>query len=96
MPAIRPGSKGAVVSGWGTALPPKIVTNDELAATMDTSDEWIVTRTGIRQRHIGGTTSGLAIEAGRSALEMAGLSPDRPPPRRADRVVVGAAPAVGQ
>jgi 3-oxoacyl-[acyl-carrier-protein] synthase-3 len=77
MPAIRPGSKGAVVSGWGTALPPKVVTNDELAATMDTSDEWIVTRTGIRQRHIGGTTAGLAGEAGRQALEMAGLSPDR-------------------
>ena len=77
MPAVRPGSKGAVVSGWGTALPPKILTNDELAATMDTSDEWIVTRTGIRERRIGGSTTGLAAEAGRQALDMAGLSPDR-------------------
>ena len=77
MPAIRPGSKGAVVSGWGTALPPKVVTNDELAATMDTSDEWIVTRTGIRERRIGGTTAGLAVEAGRQAIDMAGLTPDR-------------------
>jgi 3-oxoacyl-[acyl-carrier-protein] synthase-3 len=77
MPAVRPGAKGAVISGWGTALPPKVLTNDELAATMDTSDEWIVTRTGIRERHIGGTTSGLAVEAGRQALEMAGLTPDR-------------------
>ncbi len=65
------------MSGWGTALPPKVVTNDELAATMDTSDEWIVTRTGIRERHIGGTTAGLAVEAGRQALDMAGLTPDR-------------------
>jgi len=77
MPAIRPGSKGAVVSGWGTALPPKVVTNDELAATMDTSDEWITTRTGIKERRIGGSTTGLSVEAGRQALEMAGLTPDR-------------------
>ena len=46
MPATRPGAKGAVISGWGTALPEKVITNDELAATMDTSDEWIRTRTG--------------------------------------------------
>ena len=44
---------------------------------MDTSDEWIVTRTGIRERRIGGSTTGLAAEAGRQALDMAGLSPDR-------------------
>jgi 3-oxoacyl-[acyl-carrier-protein] synthase III len=75
MPAIRPGVTGAVVSGWGTALPPKVLTNDDLAQTMDTSDEWIVTRTGIRERRIGGTTAGLSIEAGRAALEMAGLEP---------------------
>jgi len=66
-----------VVSGWGAALPPKVVTNDELAATMDTSDEWIVTRTGIRERRVGGTTAGLSVESGRLALEMAGLTPDR-------------------
>jgi len=66
-----------VISGWGTALPAKVLTNHELAATMDTSDEWIVTRTGISERRIGGTTVGLSIEAGRQALEMAGLTPDR-------------------
>jgi 3-oxoacyl-[acyl-carrier-protein] synthase-3 len=63
---------GAVVTGWGTALPDKVVTNDDLSATLDTSDSWIAERTGIRQRHIGGTTSELAIAAGRQALERAG------------------------
>jgi 3-oxoacyl-[acyl-carrier-protein] synthase-3 len=66
-----------VISGWGTALPEKVLTNDELAATMDTSDEWIRTRTGIEQRHIGGTTIGLSVESGRQALEMSGLDPSR-------------------
>lgn len=77
MPATRPGSTGAVISGWGSALPDRIVTNDELAATLDTSDEWITTRTGIRSRHIGGSTVSLSVESGRAALEMAGLTPDR-------------------
>lgn len=77
MPAIRPGSKGAVISGWGTALPEKVLTNEELAATMDTSDEWIRSRTGIAQRHVGGTTIGLSVDAGRQALEMSGLDPSR-------------------
>ncbi len=77
MPAIRPGSQGAVVSGWGTALPDKVLTNEMLAETMDTSDEWIVSRTGIRQRHVGGTTVGLSIESGRKAIEMSGLDPSR-------------------
>ena len=77
MPATRPGSKGAVISGWGTALPEKVLTNRELAEMMDTSDEWIVSRTGIRERRIGGSTIGLSVEAGRQALEMAGLDPLR-------------------
>lgn len=77
MPATRPGSTGAVISGWGSALPDRIVTNDDLAATLDTSDEWITTRTGIRSRHIGGSTVSLSVESGRAALEMAGLTPDR-------------------
>jgi 3-oxoacyl-[acyl-carrier-protein] synthase-3 len=51
------------------------MTNHELAETMDTSDEWIVARTGIRERRIGGTTVGLSIESGRAALEMSGLDP---------------------
>ena len=77
MPAIREGAKGAVISGWGTALPEKVITNDELAATMDTSDEWIRTRTGIEARHVGGTTIGLSVESGRQALAMSGLEPAR-------------------
>lgn len=77
MPQFRPGTTGAVISGWGTALPEKVITNDELAATMDTSDEWIVTRTGIHERRVGGSTIGLSIESGRQALEMAGLDPSR-------------------
>jgi 3-oxoacyl-[acyl-carrier-protein] synthase-3 len=77
MPAIRPGTKGGVISGWGTALPEKVLTNHELAEMMDTSDEWIVSRTGIHERRIGGSTIGLSVESGRQALEMAGLDPAR-------------------
>ena len=66
---------GARTIGWGTALPENIMTNADLEKIVDTSDEWIVERTGIRQRHIGGTTAGLATEAGRKALEKAGVDP---------------------
>jgi len=76
MPAIRPGARGAVITGWGTALPPKTLTNQDLADMgLDTNDEWIVERTGIRERHVGGTTAGLSAEAGRLALGMSGLDP---------------------
>lgn len=68
--------RGAQITGWGTALPEKVVTNKDLEGTLDTSDEWIAERTGIRERRIGGSTSGLAIEAGRAAMEMAGWEPD--------------------
>jgi 3-oxoacyl-[acyl-carrier-protein] synthase-3 len=77
VPAVRSGITGGVISGWGAALPPKIVTNDDLAQTMDTSDEWIMSRTGIRERRVGGTTAGLSIESGRAALEMSGLDPSQ-------------------
>jgi 3-oxoacyl-[acyl-carrier-protein] synthase III len=75
MPALPAGITGATITGWGTALPEKVVTNDDLAETMDTSDEWIQERTGIRERRVGGSTAGLSIEAGRRALEMSGVAP---------------------
>lgn len=65
----------ARIAGWATALPDKVVINDDLAAVLDTSDEWIRERSGIRERRIGGTTSGLAIDAGRTALAHAGIAP---------------------
>ena len=75
----------SVVLGCGSYLPRRILTNAELAARIDTSDEWIVQRTGIRQRHIaadGEFTSHLAINAARAALDQcrdrrAGDRPDR-------------------
>ena len=77
MPAIRPGARGGVISGWGTAVPDKVLTNHELAETMDTSDEWIVARTGIRERRVGGTTVGLSIESGRAGARDVGPRPVR-------------------
>jgi 3-oxoacyl-[acyl-carrier-protein] synthase-3 len=68
-----PASSSARITGWGTALPEKIVTNVDLEATLDTSDEWIIERTGIRERRIGGTTTGLGIDAARQAMERAGV-----------------------
>jgi 3-oxoacyl-[acyl-carrier-protein] synthase-3 len=76
MPAIRPGAHGAVITGWGTALPPKVLTNDDLRDMgLDTSDEWIRERTGIAQRHVGGTTAGLSVESARQAIERSGVDP---------------------
>ena len=66
----------SVVAGVGSALPRRRMTNDELAATLDTSDEWIVERTGIRSRYIAGegeTTGSLAIQAARRALDHANV-----------------------
>lgn len=66
----------SVLLGTGSALPERAVSNAELAKTVDTSDQWIVERTGIRNRHIAGegeTTGTLAILAARRALEAAGL-----------------------
>lgn len=65
--------RGAVITGWGAALPEKIVTNLDLEATLDTTDTWIRERTGIQERRIGGTTVGLAVEAGAKALARAGI-----------------------
>ncbi|HXW38125.1 MAG TPA: beta-ketoacyl-ACP synthase III [Acidimicrobiales bacterium] len=69
-------ARGGVVTGWGTALPAKVVTNDDLSAFLDTTDDWIQERTGIRERRLGGTTSQLAIDAGLAALARAGRRPD--------------------
>jgi len=69
-----------VVAGSGSALPIRRVSNQELAETVDTSDEWIVERTGIRWRHIAGegeTTASLATEAARRALAAAGIEPSQ-------------------
>lgn len=75
MPTIPAGVRGASITGWGTALPPKVLTNADLEQMFDTNDEWIVDRTGIRERHVGGTTAGLSAESGRKALDMAGVDP---------------------
>jgi len=69
----------SVITGTGSALPANCVSNADLAERVDTSDEWIVERTGIRQRYIAGegeTTSTLAIDASRKALAAAGVDAD--------------------
>jgi 3-oxoacyl-[acyl-carrier-protein] synthase-3 len=69
--------KRAAILGTGSALPARRVTNAELAETVDTTDEWIVERTGIRSRYIAGegeTTATLAADASRRALDAAGVS----------------------
>ena len=48
MPSVPQGARGAIITGWGTALPEKTLTNADLETMFDTSDEWIVERTGIR------------------------------------------------
>ena len=66
------------IVGTGSYLPEKVLTNRDLEAKIDTTDEWIYTRTGIRQRHIaadGESTSDLALQASRKALAAAGITP---------------------
>lgn len=78
MPAIPASARGGAIIGWGAALPEKVVTNDDLRESgLDTSDEWISERTGIRQRHVGGSTASLSIESGRQAMERAGVTPEQ-------------------
>ncbi|GAB4215885.1 MAG: beta-ketoacyl-ACP synthase III [Roseiflexaceae bacterium] len=68
----------AAITGWGMATPQRVLTNADLERLVDTSDEWIQTRTGIRERRVAGpgeSTSTLATEAARRALEQANLAP---------------------
>jgi 3-oxoacyl-[acyl-carrier-protein] synthase III len=90
----------AVLAGLGSWLPANTVTNSDLARQLDTTDEWIRSRTGIRERHVispGEVTGDLAVEAGRRALKSAGAdhadvvvlatsTPDRPCPATAPEV----------
>lgn len=67
------------ISGLGTYVPPRLLTNADLERMVETTDEWILQRTGIRERHVvdpGVATSDIAAPAARAALEEAGLAPD--------------------
>ena len=69
----------AAVVGWGTAIPEQKLTNAQLEQRVDTSDAWIVERTGIRERRVADvdeTTASLAIEAGKTAIKHAGITPE--------------------
>lgn len=64
------------ITGWGKCVPDKVVTNADLEKMVDTSDAWIVSRTGIRERHIaveGETTASMSVKAARAAMEKAGI-----------------------
>jgi len=68
------------VVGWGKYVPPRVLTNDDLARSVDTSDDWIHTRTGITERRIAGdgeTTASMAIKAAQQALEVASFNPSQ-------------------
>jgi 3-oxoacyl-[acyl-carrier-protein] synthase-3 len=68
------------IAGWGSAAPEQILANAEVGARVDRTDEWIVERTGIRERRIASSeesTATLAVEAGRLAIERAGLAPEQ-------------------
>ncbi len=94
------GGRAAVITGIGGYVPPDLVTNDDLAQRLDTSDAWIRSRTGIAERHViapGTATSDLAVEAGLRALKSAGdehvdavvlatTTPDQPCPATAPQV----------
>ncbi len=68
----------AKITGWGKYVPERVLTNADLEKMVETSDEWITTRTGIKERHIRGeneTTSSMAVAASREALKVAGIEP---------------------
>ena len=69
----------ACIAGWGSAVPEQRLTNADLERRVDTTDQWIRERTGIRERRVAGpgeTTASLAIEAGAAAIKHAGITPD--------------------
>jgi 3-oxoacyl-[acyl-carrier-protein] synthase III len=66
---------GSTITAWGAALPKDVLTNADLERRLDTTDKWIVKRTGIRERRVGGTTTDLAVEAAGEALDHAGTRP---------------------
>jgi 3-oxoacyl-[acyl-carrier-protein] synthase-3 len=77
----------ALITGWGMYAPTQIMTNKDLEKLVDTSDEWIRSRTGIRERRVAAddeTTTTLCVNAGRDALAVAGMTPDE-----LDLVIVG-------
>lgn len=94
--------KNALITGWGMYAPERVMTNDDIATMVDTSDEWIASRTGIRERRIAAddeTTTTLSVHAARDALAVAGVdasevdlivlgtcSPDYPMPATATMV----------
>lgn len=72
--------KRAGILGTGSYIPEKVVTNDDLAQILDTNDEWIRTRTGIRERHVAAkheNASDMAVAAAEKAIEMAGIRKDQ-------------------
>src|SRR5918911_5571802 len=72
-------AKNAVITGWGYYAPSRVLTNADLERVVDTSDEWIVSRTGIRERRVAAaheTTATLSAVAGKRAIAVAGLQPD--------------------
>src|SRR5512138_1761163 len=74
------------IIGWGKYVPSRVITNADLEKMVDTSDEWIVARTGIREGHIveeGETTSSMSVAAAKIALAKAGISP-----RELDLIIV--------
>jgi 3-oxoacyl-[acyl-carrier-protein] synthase-3 len=78
--AERKSVRYAHVAGWGKYVPTKVITNEDLARSVETSDEWIVSRTGIRERRIAAspkeTTATMSFEAAKQALEVAGITPN--------------------
>jgi 3-oxoacyl-[acyl-carrier-protein] synthase-3 len=66
---------GVRFKGWGIAVPDRVVTNEELSKTLDTTDEWIAERTGIRERRIGGSAKSLGVLAGKRAMDDAFVDP---------------------